>query len=190
MEAIDRGWGCGSKTLREKRLNLNAQESVQSRVRNFKVRQASAFRVVPAARVLTYLCFFVSSFFLWSPPSSRFKTWPQDSTSRSTHSGSLLFYSSDFCWSPFTFNMRESSYLKNLVHPGTVYSISSVNSNPSLKSFHWSSPLFWYTLHCLWGQFATTLPPSNLLYQSLLLSFVHYTLHHLILFPVNPLRHL
>ena len=142
------------------------------------------------ARVLTYLCFFVSSFFLWSPPSSRFKTWPQDSTSRSTHSGSLLFYSSDFCWSPFTFNMRESSYLKNLVHPGTVYSISSVNSNPSLKSFHWSSPLFWYTLHCLWGQFATTLPPSNLLYQSLLLSFVHYTLHHLILFPVNPLRHL
>ena len=44
---------------------------------------------------------------------------------------SLLFYSSDFCWSPFAFNMRELSNLKNLVHPGTVYSTSSVDPNPS-----------------------------------------------------------
>ena len=88
------------------------------------------------ARVLTYLCFFVSSFFLWSPPSSRFKTWPQDSTSRSTCSRSLLFYSSDFHWSPFMFNVRELSYLKNLMHPGTVYSTSSVDPNPSLNMSH------------------------------------------------------
>ena len=144
----------------------------------------------PRRRALTYLCFFVSSFFLWSPPSSRFKTRPQDSTSRSTRSGSLLFYSSDFRWSPFAFNVRELSYLKNLVHPGTVYSISSVDSNPSLNSFHWSSPLFWYTLHCLRGRFATTLPPSNSLYRSPLLSFVRYSLHRLIFSPVNPLIHL
>ena len=120
--------------LREK---LNTQKSVQSCVQNFKVCQASAF-IIPGgpARVLTYLCFFVSSFFLWLPLSSRFKTQPQDSTSRSTRSGSLLFYSSDFRWSPFVFNMRELSYLKNLVHPGTVYSTSSVNPNPSLNTSH------------------------------------------------------
>ena len=29
------------------------------------------------------------------------------------------------------FNVRELSYLKNLVHPGTVYSTSSVDPNPS-----------------------------------------------------------
>ena len=118
----------------------------------------------------------------------------QDSTSRLdlkiNSFRSLLFYSSDFCWSPFVFNVRELSYLKNLMHPGTVYSTSSVNSNPSLNSFHWSSPLFWYTLHCLRGQFATTLPPSNSLYWSPLLSFVRYSLHRLIPFPVNPLIHL
>ena len=163
-------------------MNALAWQTLKFRTRDWTLSCAFSFSLSLQCSCILILC--------QSPLSSRFKTRPQDSTSRSTCSGSLLFYSSDFCWSPFTFNVRELSYLKNLVHPGTVYSISSVDSNPSLNSFHWSSPLFWYTLHCLRGRFATTLPPSNSLYRSPLLSFVRYALHRLIPFPVNPLIHL
>ena len=117
----------------------------------------------------------------------------QDSTSRLDLKINLfrspMFYSSDFCWSPFALNVRELSYLKNLVHPGTVYSTSSVDSNPSSNSFI-DHLLCFGTLYI--AREANLQLPSfpNLLYWLPLLSFVHYALHRLILFPINPLIHL
>ena len=148
---------------------------------HFLVRSSSAFSLSKSCSRILILC--------QSPPSSRFKTRPQDLTSRSTRSGSLLFYSSDFRWSPFAFNVRELSYLKNLMHPGTVYSTSSVNSNPSSNSFI-DRLLCFGTLYIACE--ANLRQPSfpNSLYRSLLLSFVRYALHRLIPFPINPLIHL
>ena len=90
---------------------------------------------------------------------------------------SLMFYSSDFCWFPFALNVRELSYLKNLVHPGTVYSTSSVDSNPS-SNFFIDHLLCFGTLYiaCKANLQLPSFP--NLLYWSPLLSFVHSASSH------------
>ena len=97
----------------------------------------------------------------WPQP---LKTWPSRLDLETSRSQSLLFDSSDLCWSPFMFNVRELAYLWHSLKSPCASLLCQ--SNPLLKLFF---------LHCLHTDFQLS-PPSNS--PSIVITLIHFGTSH------------